>query len=100
MQKAAFPVIMITKTAGENVFLKAEIAEISEKGERQMENIRPYLQSHGGDVEFVSFDQDGVVKVRLQGACHGCAGAQMTIKNGVQRILQEAFPEVTSVEAV
>ena len=108
MQKAAFPVIMITKTAGENVFLKAEIAEISEKGERQMEeqikeaieNIRPYLQSHGGDVEFVSFDQDGVVKVRLQGACHACAGAQMTIKNGVQRILQEAFPEVTSVEAV
>lgn len=65
-----------------------------------IENIRPYLQNHGGDVEFVSFDADGVVKVKLQGACQGCAGAQMTIKSGVQRVLQEAFPEVTSVEAV
>lgn len=74
---------------------------MSEKLKDAIENIRPYLQSHGGDVEFVSYDEgDGVVKVRLQGACKGCMGAQMTIKNGVQRVLQEEFPEVKSVEAV
>ena len=65
-----------------------------------IEEIRPYLQSHGGDVEFVSFE-DGVVSVKLQGACHGCAGAQLTLKNGIQRILQEQFPDdVKSVESV
>ena len=64
-------------------------------------DIRPYLQSHNGDVEFVSFE-DGIVNVKLQGACHGCAGATMTLKNGIQRILQEQFGEdnVKSVEAV
>jgi len=82
--------------------------EIIDKGERKMqdrikeaiEEIRPYLQSHGGDVEFISF-VEGVVNVKLQGACHGCAGAQATLKNGIQRILQEQFPEdVKSVESV
>ncbi len=50
-----------------------------------IEEIRPFLQSHGGDVEFVSFE-DGVVNVKLQGACHGCAGAQATLKGGIERV--------------
>lgn len=65
-----------------------------------IEEIRPFLQSHGGDVEFVSFEE-GVVSVKLQGACHGCAGAQATLKGGIERVLQEQFPDdVKSVESV
>ena len=79
----------------------AEELTMKEKIQEAIDDIRPYLQSHNGDVEFVSFE-DGIVNVRLQGACHGCAGATMTLKNGIQRILQEEFGEenVKSVEAV
>ncbi len=75
--------------------------EMKDQIKEAVDDIRPYLQSHNGDVEFVSFE-DGIVNVRLQGACHGCAGATMTLKNGIQRILQEQFGEenVKSVEAV
>ena len=61
--------------------------------------IRPMLQADGGDVELVDVE-DGVVKVRLQGACAGCPGAQMTLKMGIERQLREEIPEVKSVEAV
>ncbi len=64
-----------------------------------LENVRPYLQRDGGDVEFVDFE-DGVVKVELQGRCAGCPHAQMTIKDGIEYFLKEQFPEVVkSVEA-
>ncbi len=73
---------------------------MTDKIKAAIEEIRPFLQSHGGDVEFVSFE-DGIVNVRLQGACHGCAGAQQTLKLGIQRVLQEQFPDdVKSVESV
>lgn len=73
---------------------------MKDKIKEAIEDIRPYLQSHGGDVEFVSYE-DGIVNVRLQGACSGCAGAKMTLKNGIQRVLQEQFPDdVKSVESV
>lgn len=61
--------------------------------------IRPRLQADGGDIELVDVT-DGVVKVRLQGACHGCPGAQMTLKMGVERLLREKIPEVKTVESV
>jgi Fe-S cluster biogenesis protein NfuA len=61
--------------------------------------IRPKLQADGGDVELVSVD-DGVVKVRLQGACKGCPMSQMTLKNGIERFIKERLPEVDRVEAV
>ncbi|HOK40273.1 MAG TPA: NifU family protein [bacterium] len=61
------------------------------------EEIAPYLQADGGNIEFVSFEK-GVVKVKLQGACHGCPGAMMTLKFGVEQRLREEFPEVKSVE--
>lgn len=67
--------------------------------EAVLEKIRPGLQSHGGDIELIDV-VDGVVKVRLQGACQGCMGAQMTLKMGVERILREELPEITAVEAV
>lgn len=73
---------------------KERVAEVIEQ------DIRPALQSHGGDVQLVDVDDDGVVKVVLQGACRGCPMAQMTIQRGVQAKLQEAIPEVTKVVAV
>lgn len=61
--------------------------------------IRPRLQADGGDVEFVSIDE-GIVKVRLTGACGGCPMATLTLKNGIERFLKDRVPEVKSVEQV
>jgi Fe-S cluster biogenesis protein NfuA len=61
--------------------------------------IRPRLQADGGDVELVSVE-DGVVKVRLTGACGGCPMATMTLKNGIERLLKDRIPEVKAVEQV
>jgi len=73
---------------------------MKEQVETIIEKIRPFLQRDGGDIELVEVTEDGVVKVRLQGACHGCPGAQMTLKMGVERTLKEEIPEVKEVVAV
>jgi Fe-S cluster biogenesis protein NfuA len=65
-----------------------------------IDEIRPRLQADGGDIELVDVEEDGVVKVRLRGACAGCPGAQMTLQFGVQRLLQQRVPKVTRVVAV
>lgn len=65
-----------------------------------LENIRPFLQRDGGDVEFVDYTDEKVVLVRLQGHCAGCPHAQMTIKHGIEQILKEQYPEIERVEAV
>ena len=66
-----------------------------------LEQIRPFLQRDGGDVEFVDYTEDKVVLVRLQGHCAGCPHAQATIKGGIEAILKEQFPDaVAAVEAV
>ena len=65
-----------------------------------LQTIRPILQRDGGDIEFVELTEDNIVKVRLQGHCAGCPGAQMTIKGVVERIIKEAYPEIKAVEAV
>ena len=70
-----------------------------EKVEKAIEKIRPFLQQDGGDIELVDV-VDGVVKVRLKGACGCCPMSQMTLKNGVERALKEEIPEVISVESV
>ncbi len=62
--------------------------------------IRPFLQRDGGDIEFVEYTDDNIVRVRLQGHCAGCPGAQMTIKGVVEKILKESYPEIAGVEAV
>ncbi len=73
---------------------------LEEKVKDTIENLRGALQSHGGDVELVSIDEDNTVNVRLQGACQGCPGAAMTMKSGIERILKEKVPEVKEVVAV
>jgi len=70
---------------------------VQEKIKKVIEKIRPLLQGDGGDVEFVDY-KDGVVRVRMQGACAGCPMSQMTIKNGIERLLKQEIPEVKSVE--
>ena len=62
--------------------------------------VRPQLQADGGDAELVDVTDDGVVKLRLTGACGGCPMSQMTLKMGIERILKEKVPTVKSVEAV
>ena len=61
------------------------------------EKIRPILQAHQGDVEFLEITADGFVKVRLTGACATCPGAQQTLSEVVETELQEAFPELKGV---
>jgi len=67
--------------------------------EQALAEVRPHLQVDGGDVELVAIE-DGVVKVRLTGACAGCPMSQMTLKWGVENYLKKKIPEVKSVEAV
>ncbi len=68
-----------------------------EKVEKVLKKIRPNLQADGGDIELVDV-VDGVVKVRLTGACGTCPMSTMTLKMGVERILKEQIPEIKSVE--
>jgi Fe-S cluster biogenesis protein NfuA len=72
---------------------------MKEKVQAIIDKIRPALQADGGNIELVDIE-DGIVKVKLLGACQGCMGAQMTLKMGVERALKEAIPEVKAVQAV
>ena len=65
-----------------------------------LDKVRPSLQADGGDVELVEVTGDGVVKVRLKGACSGCPMSQMTLKRGIERAVMAEVPEVKSVEGV
>lgn len=73
---------------------------MEDKIKEVLEEIRPYLQRDGGDLEFIGYTEDKVVQVKLMGACDGCPYSQMTIKGGVERILKEHIPEIAGVEAV
>lgn len=73
---------------------------MKEKVQAAIDKIRPMLKADGGDVELVDVQENGVVQVRLQGACSGCPMSQMTLKNGIERIIKKEVPEVKSVEAV
>ncbi len=78
---------------GENMPIKEQVLEV-------LETIRPNLQADGGDIEFVDIDENGVVSVRLQGACAGCPMSMLTLSQGVERVLKEHVPGVTRVIAV
>jgi len=73
---------------------------LREKVENALQKVKPSLQADGGDVQLVDVDDDGVVKVRLVGACSGCPMSQMTLKSGIEKILKQNVPEVTTVESV
>ena len=69
---------------------------IREQVEKILEELRPRLQADGGDLEFLGVDQ-GVVKVKLKGACAGCPMSTMTIKMGVEQYLKKKIPEIVRV---
>jgi len=74
--------------------------EIKLKVMKALDEVRPYLQADGGDIEFVNYTDDGIVEVRLQGACGSCPMSTMTLRAGVERAILRNVPEVKRVEAV
>ena len=73
--------------------IKDRVAEVIGK-------IRPTIQADGGDLELVDVNDQGIVSVRLHGACRGCPGAQMTLKMGVERTVRQQVPEIKEVVCV
>lgn len=71
--------------------------KVKEKVQKALDKIRPMLQADGGDCELVDVNDDGVVKVRLTGACQGCPMSEMTLKMGIERQLKSMVPEVKEV---
>jgi len=77
----------------ENKDWKARVAEL-------VEEVRPALQQDGGDVELIEVLDNGIVNVRLQGACVGCPMSTLTLKMGIEHHIKKSVPEVVSVESV
>ncbi len=73
---------------------------MKEKVEAALNKVRPALMADGGNVELIDVQADGVVKLRLTGACGGCPMSQMTLKMGIERLLKREVPEVKEVIAV
>ncbi|HRR40511.1 MAG TPA: NifU family protein [Syntrophales bacterium] len=73
---------------------------MKEKVQKAINDVRPNLQADGGDVQLVDVSDDGIVKVRLVGACAGCPMSQMTLKAGIEKYLKQMIPEVKSVVSV
>ena len=73
---------------------------MKEKVEAALNKIRPMLQADGGNVELVDVTDDGIVKVKLTGACGTCPMSQMTLKMGVEKVIKEDVPEVKEVRAI
>ncbi len=73
---------------------------LKEKVNDALQKVRPSLQADGGDVELVDVNDEGLVKVKLTGACGGCPMSQMTLKMGIEKILKQNVPEVKTVESV
>ena len=74
-----------------------EISIIKDRVLKALERVRPYLQSDGGDIEFIDITEDMTVKVKLTGACHGCPYSVQTLKAGVEQAIMKEVPEITRV---
>lgn len=81
-----------------NVELTKE--ELNQKVQNVLEQVRPYLQQDGGDINFVEITDDYTVNVELTGACGTCAFSTMTLKNGVEATLKKALPQIKEVVAI
>ncbi len=76
-------------------------APIRERIEEILDSVRPAIRADGGDIELVSFDQmDGIVRIRMVGACYACPMSMLTLKAGIEQRLRMQVPEVRSVESV
>jgi Fe-S cluster biogenesis protein NfuA len=72
--------------------------DLINKVQTVIEQVRPYLQADGGDIQFIELTSDNVVKVELQGACGSCPYSRMTLKSGVEEAVKRAVPEIKAVE--
>lgn len=82
-------------------FIQNNITTMKKQVEKILEEIRPSLQADGGDIDLVEVDEkNGIVKVKLVGACAGCPMAALTLKEGVEKVLKEKISEVKEVVAV
>lgn len=77
-----------------------EDSMLEERIKTALEDVRPSLQADGGDVEFVSVSEDGVVSLKLTGACGSCPMSQMTLRMGIEKYLKKVVPEITAVIGV
>ncbi|MDD5355506.1 MAG: NifU family protein [Candidatus Omnitrophica bacterium] len=75
------------------------MADLKQRVEEALNDIRPSLQADGGDLELLSVSDDGIVTLKLTGACSGCPMSQMTLKMGIERTLKQRVPEVKEVVA-
>lgn len=75
----------------------SDINNIRERVLKTLEKVRPYLQSDGGDIEFIEITDDMSVKVRLKGACYGCPFSLQTLKAGVEQAIMRDVPEIKRV---
>jgi Fe-S cluster biogenesis protein NfuA len=73
---------------------------MKEKVQQALDELKPHLEADGGGIELVDVTEDGVVRVRLLGACVGCPMRQMTLTHGVTRFIKKKVPEVKKIEAV
>ena len=73
---------------------------MKEQVQKALDKVRPGLQADGGDVELIDVSPEGLVKVKLTGACHGCPMSQMTLKMGIEKILKQQVPSVREVVSV
>ncbi|HNY50482.1 MAG TPA: NifU family protein [Smithella sp.] len=73
---------------------------MKEEVQKAIDMVRPGLQADGGDVELVDVSEDGIVRVKLTGACRGCPMSQMTLKMGIEKIIKQQIPAVKEVVAV
>jgi Fe-S cluster biogenesis protein NfuA len=73
---------------------------LKEKVEKALESVRPHLQADGGNVELIDVTEDGIVKVKLTGACGSCPMSAMTLQYGVTNAIKQAVPEVKEVQSI
>ena len=80
--------------------MSTEHQELETKVKNVLDQIRPYLQADGGDVEFIELTENKIVNIRLLGMCGNCPHSQMTLKNGIETAVKRVLPEILSVESV
>lgn len=79
---------------------KSEIAGLEERVDKALNEIRPYIHSHGGDVNVLEITEEGVARLQMVGSCNGCPMSMLTMRLGIERLLAEKVPELTGAEAV
>lgn len=74
--------------------------DLYEQVDAALDEIRPYIHSHAGEVNIVDITDDGVVKLQMVGTCHGCPMSMLTLRLGIERILTEKVPGITGVQSI